>query len=193
MNEQKDEIIEEWMRDAYPEMSDIRDLELSEGIAFVDKLNRLIDITEENLTKHNNDLKKDCYMFMEEKGLELEFEQRLGYIQWRFMMRLIKNFIGRIQGYSGCAKCKDTFNWKKHKDIWYDKSSSMFALCEECFNKLDIQEIIYWYEELLNDHIKSSPINYPSERIKEIKQTLRNNIIKEKNIEKMSLLKESEK
>ena len=52
-NGQKDEIIEEWMKIEYPEMSNIRDLELSEGINFVSKLGRLLDIAEENLTKHN--------------------------------------------------------------------------------------------------------------------------------------------
>ena len=50
-NKQKDEIIEEWMEKEYPELSDIRDLELSEGIQFVCKLGRLLDIAEENLKK----------------------------------------------------------------------------------------------------------------------------------------------
>jgi NAD-dependent SIR2 family protein deacetylase len=95
-------------------------------------------------------------------------------------MKWIKNFIGRFQGYSGCAKCKDTWNWKKSKDIQYTKNESMFALCEECFNKLDIQEIIYWYEDLLNSHVRSTPIDYTSEKIKRIRQTLKDNIIKEK-------------
>lgn len=64
----KDKIIEEWMQREYPDLSDIRDLELSEGVKFVCKLGRLLDIAEENficailITKpsDNKDLKKVC-------------------------------------------------------------------------------------------------------------------------------------
>jgi len=49
-NKLREEIIEEWMQMEYPAMSDIRDLELVEGIKFVDKLKRLLAIAEEKMT-----------------------------------------------------------------------------------------------------------------------------------------------
>lgn len=61
-NETKDKIIEEWMKNEYSEMSDIRDLELAEGVSFVNKLGRLLDITEENLTKHNSQKNQSANM-----------------------------------------------------------------------------------------------------------------------------------
>jgi hypothetical protein len=42
----KRKIIEKWMEEAYPQMSDIYDLELAEGISYIRKLKRLLDITE---------------------------------------------------------------------------------------------------------------------------------------------------
>jgi len=98
-------------------------------------------------------------------------------------MRWIKNFIGSLKGYSGCHKCGDAWNWKKEKCIPYSKGHFMFALCEECFNKASIDEIIWWYESLLNTYVKSRPIDYTPQKIKKIRQTLMDNIIKEKNKE----------
>ena len=57
---QTEEIIEEWLTLINHEYRSIRDLELSEGIPYVNKLKSLIVIAEENLTKHNNDFKKVC-------------------------------------------------------------------------------------------------------------------------------------
>ena len=46
-NKLKEEMIEEWMRTEYPDMSDVRDLELAEGVKFVDRLKRLLDVAED--------------------------------------------------------------------------------------------------------------------------------------------------
>lgn len=55
-------------------------------------------------------------------------------------MSFIKNFIGSLQGYSGCSHCGGTWNWKKDHNIPYSDSGGMFPLCEECYQKLSPEE-----------------------------------------------------
>ena len=64
-------------------------------------------------------------------------------------MRIIKNWLGKLKGYSGCLRCGDTWNWKQHRDIPYAVSKmreyadgspyysgGMFPLCKECYDEI---------------------------------------------------------
>jgi len=51
-----DETIEEWLEQINHEYRDIRDLELSEGLEFVDKLRKLVEIAKEWKKKQQTNL-----------------------------------------------------------------------------------------------------------------------------------------
>ncbi len=57
------------------------------------------------------------------------------------LKRKYNNIVGNTGGYSGCAHCGDTWNWKKIHSIPYnDRGSGMFPVCDECYKKLSPQE-----------------------------------------------------
>ena len=92
-------------------------------------------------------------------------------------MRWLNNFIGNFRRFANCSSCQDSFSWKKWQDIDYDKTgSSMFPICKECFNKLPVNEIIFWCEDLLNRWVSSTPIDYTEEKIKKIREQLKESI-----------------
>lgn len=52
-------------------------------------------------------------------------------------LRNIRNYLGQRQGFSGCLRCGDTWNWKEeHTTYFPDGSGGMFPLCQECWEEL---------------------------------------------------------
>lgn len=66
-----------------------------------------------------------------------------------WIVKKFRNLLGTFQGYSGCLKCKDSWNWKKSHDLKYSKDEAMFPLCEECWSKIDIKEKKHYVDKLL--------------------------------------------
>ena len=64
-----------------------------------------------------------------------------------------RNFIGKRMGFSGCANCGDTWNWKTRHDTNYREGSSMFPLCEECYQILSPEKRFYYHKKLLDEWI----------------------------------------
>lgn len=100
--------------------------------------------------------------------------------------RKIKNWMassyGRFSGYGECGFCGDTWNWKKSKTIWCSDHNGLFALCEECFNKLSEEEVLYFYKNTLNGIIKDNPIEWTRTTINNALRKLKKEIKKEKEI-----------
>lgn len=75
-------------------------------------------------------------------------------------VRIIKNFLGSLRGYSGCLRCGDSWSWKKDHSIPCDEhGSGIFPLCEECWLKIDKDEKIFWVKELENWWQSMKPLN----------------------------------
>jgi len=94
--------------------------------------------------------------------------------------RKIKNWIGRFCGYGECRLCGDTWNWKKDKTIGYCDYAGMFALCEECFNKIPEDDIFWIYKRALNDKIKENPIEWTRIKINNALKRIKKEIKDEK-------------
>ena len=58
------------------------------------------------------------------------------------MKRKLYNWWGRIHGFGGCINCGDSWLWKPYHTIRYNEYSSMFPICQECFDELSIQDIM---------------------------------------------------
>ena len=95
-------------------------------------------------------------------------------------MRWLKNLIGYLKGYSCCKHCRDNRYWKEDKNIYVIDSESIFALCKECFKKLSVEDIITYYELVLNQNISSYSLYWDRAKINKARKTLIENIIKEK-------------
>ncbi len=78
-----------------------------------------------------------------------------------------KNIIGTSRGYSGCDNCGDTWNWKKYHIIDYSETSGMFPLCEECYQKLDIEKVKHYVRKLAEKGNKSDRDDYNLEEMLE--------------------------
>ena len=50
----------------------------------------------------------------------------------------LRNFLGHKDGFGGCLRCGDTWNWKKHHNISYAQGRGMFPLCEECYRSASV-------------------------------------------------------
>ena len=99
-------------------------------------------------------------------------------------MRWLKNLIGNLKGYSSCKHCRDNRYWKEFKNIIVYHSESLLALCEECFKKLHVEDVLIYYESVLNHNISSFPLYWDRAKINKARKTLRENIIKEKENDK---------
>lgn len=60
------------------------------------------------------------------------------------------NETGKALGLSGCYCCGDTWNWKKHKEIPHKEDESMFPLCVECYDRLGVEDIIKYCQQLID-------------------------------------------
>ena len=62
------------------------------------------------------------------------------------MMRLAasyRNYIGGRNGYNGCSKCGDTWNWKEPHTLWLPGAQGVFPCCEDCWSKMDKEERLH--------------------------------------------------
>ena len=51
--------------------------------------------------------------------------------------------------YSGCGRCKRTWNVCKSHATDYSEGQGCFVLCEECWTELSIEERLPYYEDLI--------------------------------------------
>jgi hypothetical protein len=63
--------------------------------------------------------------------------------------RRARNFCGSFLGYGGCSHCGDSWRWKREHLIPFLMGKQMFPLCEECFNKLDKEEVLGYCIKLI--------------------------------------------
>ena len=62
-----------------------------------------------------------------------------------------RNVEGRRNGYSGCGKCGDTWNWKEpHSTIYNEYGTGCFPLCKECWQKLTPEQRLPFYMQLVD-------------------------------------------
>ena len=65
-------------------------------------------------------------------------------------IRLIRNLIGRSSGYASCASCSDRYNWTPYKIIYYSSSAGMMPICQDCYNRCSVDEIMVFVHVLVN-------------------------------------------
>jgi hypothetical protein len=70
---------------------------------------------------------------------------------------MIRNFLGRMKGCSGCGICGDTWNWKKEHVVEYAEGRGAFPVCEECWRKAPEEAIIKAAVELGDLWLRDSP------------------------------------
>jgi len=63
-------------------------------------------------------------------------------------LRLIRNLLGDMKGYSGCGICGDKWSWKREHVIMYAENMGAFPVCEECWQKAPEEKIIEASEKL---------------------------------------------
>lgn len=66
------------------------------------------------------------------------------------MLRKIRNLIGHILGYGKCQSCGDSWRWAKHRPIHYNQHGAISPICEKCFDKLNVTEILEYCRQLWN-------------------------------------------
>jgi len=72
--------------------------------------------------------------------------------------RIILNLIGWINGYDGCMRCSDRWNWKKHHTICVkEMRMGAFPLCEECWSRCSVEERKMYLNKLVDLWIKLVP------------------------------------
>ena len=64
-------------------------------------------------------------------------------------MKWFKNWRGDLKGYGRCQCCGDSWSWKKSCSIKYEKNSSMFPICQECFDRIDETVILQYCKRLI--------------------------------------------
>ena len=62
--------------------------------------------------------------------------------------RPVLNGIGRAKGSGQCAKCGDSWWWKKNRPIHFEHSLGLFLLCDRCWDKLTPLERLPYYRNL---------------------------------------------
>jgi transcription elongation factor Elf1 len=61
-----------------------------------------------------------------------------------YLTRRIKNYIGKLKGYSTCPNCNDSWYWKESDSLMFSDDTSVL-ICKECLSKpqeLNIKRII---------------------------------------------------
>ena len=65
-----------------------------------------------------------------------------------------KNYLltqqGRLEGYSQCAHCGDTWNWKEPHQVEFLPDTAMFPCCEMCWPMLSIGKRMEYALSLLD-------------------------------------------
>ena len=65
------------------------------------------------------------------------------------MFNWVKNLIGGAQGFSGCFRCGDKWNWKPSHTTYYLITRGCFPLCEPCWQVAQPSDIQYYYSEIV--------------------------------------------
>lgn len=71
------------------------------------------------------------------------------------LFKKIKSVISKLEGYGSCAHCGLSWNVVDGVYVSYNvklpkhSGSGMFPICEDCFNKLSVYEILNYCKELL--------------------------------------------
>ena len=116
-----------------------------------------------------------------------------------------KNFIGHLNGFGSCGECGGTWNWKEGHSIMYyvgvtndeyckstvtdsegntrlhdvEYSRGMFPLCEECYQKLNIMQIMKHVVDLVNEWERQYP-QYTEEEQRALIASVERSVRKEK-------------
>lgn len=91
------------------------------------------------------------------------------------LLRRLRTFVGKVQGYYSCHHCGATWNCVKRKTVMYSVGSGMFPLCVECFDKLSSEEIDPYIEQLVLQWVEQgwSESQSPEEVIRAAKVEVR--------------------
>lgn len=57
-----------------------------------------------------------------------------------------RTITGIAQGYGGCSRCGNTWNWKNGHSTPITVNSGLFPLCEECWSELTPETRLPFYE-----------------------------------------------
>lgn len=91
-------------------------------------------------------------------------------------MKWFKNWKGSLNGYGRCLCCDDSWYWKKTCSIGYEKGSSMFPICQECFGWLDESQILEWCKVLMGKWLSTGNLEIIDKHeiwIKNIKKSIK--------------------
>lgn len=106
----------------------------------------------------------------------------------------IKNAVGSYKGYGSCNSCGDSWSWKEGHSITYEfseeitvlsgvtmrASRGMFPVCEECYNSLNVDEIMINVAETLVWWNELSPGHRSREEMRKIYDGCKVTVIREK-------------
>ena len=73
-----------------------------------------------------------------------------------------RTLVGKFTGYSGCSKCRGTWNWKKGHYVYFRAGAGMFPLCEECWKTASTEEKRF-HIKLLVDSWRMLNLEHPTE------------------------------
>lgn len=68
--------------------------------------------------------------------------------QRRWLPRSLRNTLGRWQGFSGCGRCRNTWNWTEEHATPYKPGHACFPLCQHCWQQLTPQQRLPYYMQL---------------------------------------------
>ena len=93
------------------------------------------------------------------------------------MMHLVasyRNNVGKHNGYGGCLKCGDTWNWKQSHSLSLDVGRGIFPCCEDCWSKMDKNERLQYCIILFNEWNRQlQAYGHPLENIQELTEKAR--------------------
>jgi len=97
-----------------------------------------------------------------------------------FLVASYKNNIGKRNGYGGCLKCGDTWNWKTSHTLWLGEGQGIFPCCEDCWDKMDKDERLQHCVILFNEWNRQlRTFGHPLENIQELTEKARQAIEQE--------------
>lgn len=73
------------------------------------------------------------------------------------LARMLKNWWYHTSGFGRCARCGDSWAWKKTGGVQYSASGSMFPVCMECQDELEPQELYHYCEKLVHSWEEFNP------------------------------------
>ena len=76
------------------------------------------------------------------------------------MKRKSLNWIGKQQGFGGCSRCGDRWNWKEGHKLDLANGFGTFPLCEECWENTTKEEKLAYYLQQVYKYVDTPQFNF---------------------------------